>query len=433
MGIQRVAVIGAGISGLTSAWLLSTKYNVSLYERNDWHGGHAHTVDAPESGTDLIHAIDTGFVVYNEKNYPNLIALFEYFNIATQPTDMSFAVSLNQGELEYSGSGFNGLFAQRRNLISPGHWRLLLDIVAFNKDAKAFLEQPPQTSLSLGEFLTQHQHSTKLQQHYLLPMGAAIWSCPVETMLNFPAYSFLKFCDNHGLLDLKNRPKWRTVTGGSKNYVNKILAEIQGKVELHHQADSVKRGTNHITIKCGNEEQSYDAVVFACHADEALALLQQPTASEQEILGCFKYEENETWLHSDERLMPKTKRVWSCWNYLAQWSEQSAPVMSATYWANRLHRLECDTDFFISLNPPLAPASDKVIGKFNYSHPIFDQQAVAAQQQLLHIQGEKMAWFCGSYAKYGFHEDGLASAIDTCSLLGVTPPWSNTEQFLDAA
>ncbi len=432
MGIQRVAVIGAGISGLTSAWLLSTKYKVSLYERNDWHGGHAHTVDAQETESDRSHPIDTGFVVYNEKNYPNLIALFNHFNVATQPTDMSFAVSLNQGELEYSGSGFNGLFAQRRNLLNPGHWRLLLDIVAFNKDAKAFLKQP-ETSLSLGEYLTQHQHSTKLQQHYLLPMGAAIWSCPVETMLNFPAYSFLKFCDNHGLLDLKNRPKWRTVSGGSKHYVSKILGEIQGTVELLQQADSVKRDANQVLINSAGKEQSYDAVVFACHADEALTLLQQPTQAEQEILGCFKYEENETWLHTDERLMPESKRVWSCWNYLANWSKQNTPVMSATYWANRLHRLQCDTNFFISLNPPVAPAMDKVIARYNYSHPIFDHKAVAAQQQLERIQGDKMAWFCGSYAKYGFHEDGLTSAINTCGMLDVTPPWVNNERLLDAA
>lgn len=433
MGIQRVAVIGAGISGLTSAWLLSTKYKVSLYERNDWHGGHAHTVDVPDTEPDQTQSIDTGFVVYNEKNYPNLIALFKHFEIATQPTDMSFAVSLNQGELEYSGSGFNGLFAQRRNLLSPTHWRLLLDIVAFNKDAKAFLQQPPETPVSLGQFLSERQHSTNLQQHYLLPMGAAIWSCPVETMLNFPAYSFLKFCDNHGLLDLKNRPKWRTVTGGSKHYVNKILAEIEGTVELKQQADSVTRDANQVVINSAGKEESYDAVVFACHADEALALLQQPSQNEQEILGCFKYEDNETWLHTDERLMPKAKRVWSCWNYLAHWSEQNTPVMSATYWANRLHRLSSDTNFFISLNPPVVPEADKVISKYNYSHPVFDQQAVAAQQQLKHIQGENMAWFCGSYASYGFHEDGLASAINTCSLLDVTPPWTNTEQLLDAA
>lgn len=433
MGIQRVAVIGAGISGLTSAWLLSTKYKVSLYERNDWHGGHAHTVDASDPGADQTQSIDTGFVVYNEKNYPNLIALFDYLGVPTQPTDMSFAVSLNQGELEYSGSGFNGLFAQRRNLISPSHWRLLLDIVAFNKDAKTFLEQPTQTPLTLGEFLTEHQHSRNLQQHYLLPMGAAIWSCPVETMLNFPAHSFLKFCDNHGLLDLKNRPKWRTVTGGSKQYVNKILKEIEGNVEFYQAANSVTRDAKQVVIESAEKQASYDAVVFACHADEALSLLEQPSQNEQEILGCFKYEENETWLHTDERLMPESKRVWSCWNYLANWSEQNTPVMSATYWANRLHRLQCDTNFFISLNPPVAPEADKVIARFNYSHPIFDQQAVAAQQQLNQVQGENMAWFCGSYAGYGFHEDGLTSAINTCGLLDVRPPWTNTEKLLDAA
>lgn len=425
MGTQQIAVIGAGIAGLSSTWLLSQKYNVTLFERDDWYGGHAHTVDvATECGT---FSIDTGFVVYNEKNYPNLIALFEHLNVATQETDMSFAVSLNRGELEYSGDGLNGIFAQRRNLFNPQQWRLLFGILKFNRAAKIFLQDDQDRDLSLGEFLRDGDHSEIMQQRYLLPMGAAIWSCPVETMLEFPAHSFIQFCENHGLLDLKGRPQWRTLLNGSQQYVRAILDDLPETVTFRGGADSVARNNQRIQISSSGQVDEFDHVVFACHADDALALLEQPSKDEQRIVGSFKYQKNHTWLHSDDALMPKTRTTWSSWNYLAQWRHAETPVMSATYWANNLHRFDCATDYFVSLNPPSKPAQSKVLREMWYTHPIFDQAALLAKQELQTVQGNSNTWYCGSYAGFGFHEDAISSAMQTCALLGVTAPWVNND------
>jgi len=426
MGTQHIAVIGAGIAGLSSTWLLSQKYNVTLFERNGWYGGHANTVDVDtKQGT---FSIDTGFVVYNDRNYPNLIALFKHLKVLTQPTDMSFSVSLNRGELEYCGDGLNGMFAQRRNLFNPKQWQLLFNILKFNRAAKAFLRNNNDSDLSLAEFLAHGGHSEIMQQRYLLPMGAAIWSCPVETMLQFPAHSFIRFCENHGLLDLKGRPQWRTLINGSRQYVDAILKDLPKTVQLRGAVDSVVRSDNRISVKSQGQTHDFDHVVFACHADDALALLEQPTEDEQNIIGNFKYQENHTWLHCDQSLMPKTRATWSSWNYLAHWKQEETPVMSATYWANNLHRFECDTDYFVSLNPPSKPAANKVIQEIWYAHPIFDQAALRAKQQLPKIQGIKNTWFCGSYAGFGFHEDALTSAMHTCALLNVTAPWAVDEQ-----
>ncbi len=430
MGTQQIAVIGAGIAGLSSIWLLSQKYNVTLFERSDWYGGHANTVDVEtRQGT---FSIDTGFVVYNERNYPNLIALFKHLKVLTQPTDMSFSVSLNRGELEYSGDGLNGIFAQRRNLFNPQQWRLLFNILKFNRAAKTFLRKNPASELTLAEFLENGGHSEIMQQRYLLPMGAAIWSCPVETMLQFPAYSFIQFCENHGLLDLKGRPQWRTLINGSQQYVQAILKDLPDSVMLRGGVESVKRVNNKVTIASEGELHEFDHVVFACHADEALALLEQPTADELDIIGSFKYQKNHTWLHSDDALMPKTRATWSSWNYLAHWKHEETPVMSATYWANNLHRFECDTDYFVSLNPPLKPDPDKTLREIWYTHPVFDQAALDAKQKLPTIQGTKNTWYCGSYAGFGFHEDALSSAMQTCSLLDVTAPWVADDQHTTA-
>ena len=427
MSRQQIAVIGAGIAGLSSTWLLSQKYNVTLFERNDWYGGHANTVDVQTKQGKF--SIDTGFVVYNDKNYPNLIALFKHLKVLTQPTDMSFAVSINRGQLEYSGDGLNGIFAQRRNLFNPQQWRLLFGILKFNRDAKSFLQKQNDLELSLGDFLENGGHSEIMQQRYLLPMGAAIWSCPVETMLQFPAHSFIQFCENHGLLDLKGRPQWRTLINGSQQYVQAILKDLPDSVELLGGADSVARSDDGVRVKCGGKIYEFDEVVFACHADEALALLEQPSADEKRVVGSFKYQQNHTWLHSDKSLMPKTRSTWSSWNYLAQWQQQEVPVMSATYWANNLHRFECDADYFVSLNPPAKPANDTVLKEIWYAHPIFDQAALKAKQELPSIQGANNTWYCGSYAGFGFHEDAISSAINTCSLLGVAAPWvSNDDQ-----
>ena len=427
---KRIAIIGSGITGIGASWLLHEKYEVTLYEKNNYIGGHTHTHEIKDN--DDVLAIDTGFIVYNEKNYPNLVGLFDQLKIKTQKTEMSFAFSLNQGELEYSGSGIAGLFAQKGNLIRLKHWRLIKEILRFNKIAHQSLEQTTNTStedrnLSLGDFLNKHDFSDELKLHYLLPMGAAIWSCPVEIMYQFPAHSFIRFFANHGLIDIKNRPQWRTVVGGSNQYIKKIFAKIGKQIRLNSAALSVKRTPSKVIVTCKDGEQAYDQVIFACHADEALALLDKPRAYEIKVLRNFKYQENKTYLHTDEKLMPKRKKAWSAWNYLASSKNNTNNKMTATYWMNCLQKLKTDNNYFVTLNPFVQPDADKVIKEMTYHHPVFDKDAITAQQHINEIQGIDKTWFCGSYTGYGFHEDALSSAVIVCKRLGVAIPWEKPE------
>ena len=425
---KNVAIIGSGITGLASAWLLHPQYNVTLFEKNDYVGGHTHTIDVPEADRQV--PVDTGFIVYNDRNYPNLIGLFAQLGIATRDTDMSFGFSLNQGELEYSGSSLNTLFAQRKNLFRLSHWRLLKEIMRFNKVAHRLLENPAAVpDMSLGEMLDAHQFSRDMREHYLLPMGAAIWSCPVDTMLAFPALSFLRFFANHGLIDIQNRPQWRTVCGGSSVYVRKLLAEMGDNITIQSGAIRVERSDTQASVFTDTAQHDFDAVIFACHADEALALLAQPSAEEQRILGCFRYEKNQTYLHTDTNLMPVNRKVWSSWNYLATSQPESRQQMTATYWMNNLQGLDTSTDYFVTLNPYQLPRDPHIIAEMTYEHPIFDQAAVAAQPQLASLQGQQCSWFCGSYHRYGFHEDALASAVKVCQDFGITPVWVKAQEI----
>ncbi|WP_299879729.1 NAD(P)/FAD-dependent oxidoreductase [uncultured Cocleimonas sp.] len=430
---QSISIIGSGVTGLSAAWLLNEKYDVTLFEKNDYLGGHTHTHDVLESDTKL--AIDSGFIVYNEKNYPNLVGLFEELEVKTQATDMSFAFSMNQGELEYAGSGLKGMFAQRGNLVSIKHWRLIQEIIRFNKTAHAelpTLEKDKSSELSLGDFLKQHNFSKDLQQNYLLPMGAAIWSCPVEIMNTFPAHSFLRFFANHGLIDLQNRPQWRSVVGGSREYIRKMMPTLSTEICIKGGAESVSRTTNkdkgNVEVISDGKRFYFDQVIFACHADEALKLIDQPSEDEIGILSCFKYQENITYLHTDETLMPKRKNAWCSWNYLAQagtdaedGSEESK--VTATYWMNNLQKIKAEKNYLVTLNPYQQLDETKVIKKMTYHHPVFDRDAIYAQSRLEELQGENNCWFCGSYTGYGFHEDALASSVKICEKLGVIAPW----------
>jgi len=444
---QSIAVIGSGITGLSAAWLLNKKFKITLFEKNSYIGGHTHTHDVQEGEKEL--SIDSGFIVYNKKNYPNLVGLFNHLNVDTQATDMSFGFSLDEGKLEYSGSGLKGMFAQRGNLFRIQHWRLLKEIVRFNKVAHAALDDVNTNaskslfsskgpSLSLGEFLENHNFSKDLRQHYLLPMGAAIWSCPVEIMTSFPAHSFLQFFANHGLIDLKNRPQWRTVVGGSREYVRKMMADMGGHVTIKRAASSVIRKGQEEGIKDSNVEVIsegksfyFDQVIFACHADEALSLIEKPTINERAILSCFNYQENKTYLHTDERLMPRRKKAWCSWNYLARTNEQTGKdgfkteqKMTATYWMNRLQKVKADKNYLVTLNPYSEPKKNSIIEVMTYDHPLFDRDAMHAQGRLMEIQGNKNSWFCGSYTGYGFHEDALSSSVAVCEQLGVIAPWN---------
>ena len=424
---QSLAIIGAGVTGLSAAWLLSDKYDVTLFEKNDYLGGHTHTHEIKEAEETL--SIDSGFIVYNDKNYPNLIGLFKQLGIKTQATEMSFSFSMNKGSLEYAGTGFWGMFAQRSNILRIRHWKLLKEIVRFNKIAHAALnesEQLKSDSLSLGEFLHKHKISSDLQKHYLLPMGAAIWSCPMELMNQFPAYSFLRFFANHGLIDLKNRPQWRTVIGGSNSYVKEMMKTLSSKIKISGGATYVHREAGKSCVFNSVKKQYFDKVIFACHADEAIELLVSPTEDEIEILGCFQYQKNSTYLHTDKSVMPKRSSAWCSWNYLAETGAKKKPdeaKVTATYWMNKLQKLNANQDYFVTLNPFTEIDKEKIIKKMIYHHPVFSEAAITAQTKLAKLQGIQNTWFCGSYAGYGFHEDALASSVTVCESLGVTIPW----------
>ncbi|MEH6525211.1 MAG: FAD-dependent oxidoreductase [Sneathiella sp.] len=412
--MKKIAVIGSGIAGLSSAWLLSKSHDVTLFEKDDRLGGHSNTVTADS------HDIDTGFIVYNTKNYPNLVAFFDHLGVATEPTEMSFSVSIDDGKMEYSGTSMKGLFAQKSNMVNPFFWQMLLDIRRFYKEAPKLLEKEIIQSLTLGEFLENGSYSKPFVENHLLPMGAAIWSTPANDMLNYPAAAFIRFCKNHGLLQVKDRPEWRTVTGGSRIYVD-LIADILGdKVKLNTAVVAIHNENGGVLVEIRNGTvQRFDEVVVATHADQALSMISNPSQLQQKLLGSFPYERNLAVLHTDESLMPKRKRAWASWNYLNSRSEvQDKQQLSVTYWMNKLQNFISDKNFLVTLNPsqPLAPGS--IIRSFPYEHPLFDSAAIAAQHMLWNLQGKNNLWFCGSYFGYGFHEDGIQSGLAVAEALG---------------
>lgn len=425
----KVAVIGSGISGISAAWFLSQKHDVTLFEKNATLGGHTNTRDLVLANGEKT-AVDTGFIVYNEPNYPLLTAMFKHLNIETFPTNMSFGVSVDQGRLEYAGSNLNTLFAQRSKIFSPRHWRMIANILRFNKQAKADLNGYLDPNLTLGDYLKMHGFGQAMQQDYLLPMAAAIWSCPTETMAQFPARSFLQFFSNHGLLSIKDRPQWATVVKGSRTYLNAIIAlnsfkviqEGIAQVKLPENANQTTR-----LITAAGVSHAFDQVIFACHGDEAAQLLPQKNFA---LLKNFTYQYNQAWLHTDVKQMPTIKSAWSAWNYLSGKTHDlsgknrdAQRKVAVTYWMNRLQPLNIKTDVFVTLNPVVEPDAKQVIEKIDYYHPVFDKNAVEAQAKLIHLQGHKNCWFAGAYTGYGFHEDGLASAAKIAQLWDIPLPW----------
>jgi predicted NAD/FAD-binding protein len=420
---KSLAVVGSGIAGLSAAWLLRKAHQVVLFEKNDYLGGHTHTLLAEEDGRSV--PVDTGFIVYNEPNYPYLSHLFEHLGIQTQNTDMSFAVSVDEGRLEYAGDNLNTLFAQRRNLYRWDFFHMLKEILRFNGQAKRLLHTDGFSDISLGDFLDRHGYSEGFRNHYLLPMAAAIWSCPTTTMLGFPVASFARFFANHGLLNLVRRPQWKTVSGGSWNYVKKMSADLQRSLHTDAAVVGVRRHPHGVSLRLADGTcKDFDAVVMACHADEALALLENPTQQEQALLSRFSYQTNRAWLHTDRDLMPRSRKVWSAWNYLASNRHGDDPgSVSVTYWMNRLQRLEARQDYLVSLNPLQTPRDERVLAHMVYQHPVFDQAAMAAQQRLPSLQGQDRIWYSGSYFGYGFHEDALRSSVQVARSLGAIIPW----------
>lgn len=420
-GRLDVAVIGSGISGLAAAWLLASRHRVTLYEADARAGGHSNTVEVPgPSGAPL--AVDTGFIVYNEAAYPNLTALFKHLGVATQATDMSFAVSLDQGDLEYSGTGLKGLFAQPGNLFSPRFWTMLRELVRFYREAPG--DAAEFGLLPLDNYLDLRGYSRALRDDHLYPMAAAIWSASPECIGRYPIEAFVRFCENHQLLTLGAREPWRTVLGGSRNYVSRLIEAIGPGVRLGCAATSVQRNAEGAWVSSEDAEQPrrFDQVVLATHADQALRLLSQPSAEEQRLLGAFHYSRNLAVLHSDASLMPRRRRVWSAWNYAAS---RSAPdQLSVTYWMNALQHLPVSHPLFLTLNPKREPAPGSLLRTEVYEHPQFDAAALRAQRELWSLQGQQRAWFCGAYFGSGFHEDGLQSGLAVAEQLGgVRRPW----------
>ncbi|EJN00550.1 NAD(P)/FAD-dependent oxidoreductase [Phyllobacterium sp. YR531] len=420
---MKIAVVGTGISGMSAAWLLSQNNDVTVYEREHRIGGHSNTF-LIERDNERPLPVDTGFIVFNEHTYPNLTALFAHLDVETAASEMSFAVSLDSGKLEYSGTGFSGLFAQQRNLFNPRFWMMLRDLLRFYRDTPSHAGKLG--LIGLGEFLEREGYGAAFRDDHLLPMAAAIWSAPASTLLEYPAEAFIRFCDNHGLLKLSNRPLWRTVKGGSRSYVERLTASYKDRVKVGCAALSVQRGFNHVEIKDVNgETEIFDHVVMASHADETLGLLTDPSPMEQHLLSAFRYSINHAVLHEDESLMPTRRSVWSSWNYLGHRQEANAgSQLCVTYWMNRLQTLETDRQYFVTLNPRHQPDPQKVLHTQTYTHPVFDSQAMQAQKQLWQMQGERNTWYCGAYFGSGFHEDGLQAGLAVAEDLGgLRRPW----------
>ncbi|WP_246660480.1 FAD-dependent oxidoreductase [Nitratireductor sp. XY-223] len=423
---QNIAVIGGGVSGLSAAWLLSKGHNVTLFERGNSLGGHAHTVDVETA--DGTVPVDTGFIVFNKANYPNLCALFRHLDVECATTEMSFSLTHDFGRYEYAGHG-SGYFGQRRNIANVQHWMLLKEINRFFRNARRRIALY-HTDTTLGEFLEREHYSRDFIDDHIIPMGAAIWSTSMDRMLEFPARAFVDFYANHGMLQFKNRPDWNTVAGGSRTYVNKLVADGRFHTVLGADIKTVARRPDRVLITMRDGvTQLFDHVVMATHADQALALLGDRDAAEAALLSAFPYQENTAFLHCDERWMPKRNRLWSSWNYIKA-GRKSADELCVSYWMNRLQSLPTRDNIFVTLNPIREIASETIIREMRYEHPVFTAEAFRAQENMPTLQGYRRTWYCGSYLGYGFHEDGLASGLAVAEKLGgLARPWASDPAF----
>ncbi len=413
---MKFAVIGSGISGLGAAHLLSEKYHVDLFEKEDHFGGHSYTYDILENETKDTISVDLGFIVFNKLNYPNLVKLFEKLQVPYEKSNMSFAVSVNKSTLEYSGSGLKGLFANKINIINLKFINMIMEIFYFYKNMNSISDKEYENK-TLGEFLKLKKVSNYFISFHIIPMVAAIWSVPTKMAYQMPMSLFINFFKNHGLFKIKNRPQWYTVTGRSRNYVNKILKTISGAYFKNYKVTKVLRSKNGIRLYYGSSDEyfDYDHVVFAVHANEVLDLIDSPTNDEKKIFNDFKYKKNLAYLHSDDCLMPKNRSVWSSWNSILD--KKDFEKNCVTYWLNKLQNLKTEKNYFLTLNPIIDIDDKKIIKKIEFTHPFYDIQTILAQKNLNKIQGANKTWFCGSYFGYGFHEDGLKSAISLVNKL----------------
>lgn len=400
-----------------AAYLLNPHHNISVFEKNSYIGGHSRTIEVNKTVKPL--AVDTGFIVFNDWNYPNLMGLFNLLDVPYQKSDMSFGVSIDNGWLEYASGG---LFAQKKNLTRMAYYRMLADVIRFNRQAQSYIDSD--NDITLGRCLEELKMGDWFKRYYLLAMGAAIWSCPLDTVLQFPAKTFLRFFKNHGLLNLVRRPQWFTVSGGSREYISRLTDSFKNKIQLNTAIKRVYKSNDKWCVVTQNgEEKLFDNVIFACHADEAMAMLDDATEQQRQVIGAFSYQRNEIIVHSDVSFMPHQRRCWSSWVYLSEQQHDKKPVVSLSYWMNNLQDLPHDLPVFVTLNPGRRPKPDLIIDEHVFSHPVFDVSAVTAQAKIDDIQGINGIWFCGAYQRYGFHEDGLLSAVNLCKKIGVAIPW----------
>lgn len=415
---MRIAVIGGGISGMLSWYLLQRNYDVTLFEANDYLGGHTATVDVEVEGQK--YAIDTGFIVFNNWTYPIFNKFIAELGVAALPTEMSFSVKNTQNNLEYNGNTFASLFAQKRNIFRPSFWKMLLEITRFNKLGKHLVAlDHADLDLELGAFLDKHGFGAGIRDNYLLPMGAAIWSAGLTDMPKFPVRFFLRFFNNHGLLNINDRPQWSVIKDGSRSYVEALLAKVgKEKLRLNQKITGVSRQAEGVTLYYadGTTEQ-FDKVVFACHSDQALALLKDASAQESSVLGGIAYQQNEVVLHTDTRLLPTRKAAWASWNY--NLDSQLSDRSTLTYNMNILQRLTAPVTFCVTLNNTANITPDKILGVYHYAHPVYNAMTIACQQRRAEINGQRNSYFCGAYWYNGFHEDGARSAVDVAAMLGV--------------
>jgi uncharacterized protein len=425
MTAQRIAIIGSGISGLTTAHLLARDYNITVFEANDYIGGHTHTVPVQLDGQE--YQIDTGFIVCNDRNYPHFLQFMQQLGVALRPTEMSFSVRNNALNLEFNGHNLNTLFSQRRNFLRPSFYRLVGDILKFNKTAKATIEAGQVAAITLDEFVATQHLSKQFRDNYLLPMVAAIWSCSVRQAGEFPLAFFLRFFLNHGLLDIKNRPQWYVLKGGSSAYIEPMTRSFADRIRLNTPVQSVVRHDTHIEVNFAGGSESFDQVVFACHSDQALRLLAQPNQQERSILGAMTYQDNDVILHCDSSIMPRKALSWASWNFLAGENAEgeagNSPIEQlplVTYSMNILQGIVSSEPFLVSLNASDKIRPEKIFQQFSYAHPVYSVESMAAQSRRDEICGKDRIHFCGAYWYSGFHEDGVRSALDVCKRFGVT-------------
>ena len=405
---MKLAVIGTGIAGNVAAYHLSRDHDITVFEASDRIGGHTNTFDVSHDGRD--YAIDTGFIVFNDYTYPNFLGLLSELGVASQKSEMSFSVRNERSGAEYNGTSLNALFAQRSNLFRPSFYRMILDILRFNREAPGVLESGA-PELTLGEFLAQQRYSQAFVDNYVIPMGAAIWSAAPDMMRQMPVSFFVRFFENHGMLSVDDRPEWRVICGGSRNYVEKLVAGHRERIRLNTPVERVRRFPTHVEVKArGSETERFDQLFIACHSDEALAMLEDASSLEREVLGAIKYQPNEAVLHTDERLMPRRRLAWAAWNYHI--ADDDSTRAAVTYNMNILQGIDSPTQFCVTLNRSAAIKPSSVLQRIRYAHPLFTREAIAAQQRHSDIDGCRRTYFCGAYWGFGFHEDGVVSALN---------------------